>query len=341
VGHYDLSYRSLFSFPKMVEGLFREFVKEPWVEKLDFETLQRVNASYVSEELKSREGDLVWKLRRRDGRPVFVYLLIEHQSKVDRFMALRLMVYIALLYQDLLKQGELTPDGLLPLVIPLVLYNGEVAWWAPEDLADLIERLDDESEAYVPRLRYRVIDEGRYSPDDLEARDSVAAQVFWLEQSREKRKLVPGARRLLKLLGGPGDEALRRAVVAWVSQVLVPRRGDGEPIPETLSPEELEAMLEKRVEEWNRQLREEGRILGRQEGRKEGRLEGRQEGRQEGRLEGRREEGAAFLLRLLERKFGQLDSNTRNLVQGADPDRLLDWGERVLDARRLEDVFEN
>jgi predicted transposase/invertase (TIGR01784 family) len=214
VGQYDLSYRLLFSFPKVVEGLVREFVKEPWVEKLDFKTLQRVNASYVSEELKSREGDLVWKLRRRDGAPVFVYLLIEHQSRVDRFMAVRLMVYIALLYQDLLKQGELTPDGLLPLVIPLVLYNGEGVWWAPQELADLIEPVDDEAKAYVPRLRYRVIDENRYSPEELESRDSVAAQVFWLEQSREKHQLIPGARRLLGLLSSPGDEALRRAVVA-------------------------------------------------------------------------------------------------------------------------------
>ncbi|HBL27467.1 MAG TPA: hypothetical protein DD490_11585 [Acidobacteria bacterium] len=35
-----------------------------------------------------------------DGAPVYVYILIEHQSRVDRFMAVRLMAYIALLYQD-------------------------------------------------------------------------------------------------------------------------------------------------------------------------------------------------------------------------------------------------
>jgi predicted transposase YdaD len=104
-------------------------------------------------------------------------------------------------------------------------------------------------------------------------------------------------------------------------------------------------MLEKRVEEWNRQLREEGRILGHQEGRQEGHQEGRQEGRREGRKEGRqegRQEGeAALLLRQLERKFGQLDPRTRKRVQGADAERLLDWGERVLEAQRLEDVFES
>lgn len=88
-------------------------------------------------------------------------------------------------------------------------------------------------------------------------------------------------------------------------------------------------MLEKTVEEWNRELREEGRLLGRQEGIKEGIKEGEQKGE------------AALLLRQLERKFGRLDSKTRRRVRGADAERLLDWGERVLTAERLEDVFEN
>lgn len=325
MGQHDLSYRSLFSFPRMVKELVREFVEEPWVEKLDFSALQRVNASYVSADLKGREGDLLWRVGFLEGTPVYVYLLIEHQSRVDRFMAVRLMVYIGLLYQDLLKAGELTLDGRLPLVIPLVLYNGEVAWGAPEELAELIERVDGTSASYVPRLRYLVIDEGRYSLEDLEHRDSVAAQVFWLEQSRERKDLGPGARRLVELLSHPEDGPLRRAILVWFYYVLLPRHGEGEPIPEALGLEEFSVMLEKRVEEWNHEIREEGRLLGLKEGRQEGRQEGE----------------AALLLRLLERKFGRLDPQTRKRVQGADAERLLDWGERVLTAERLEDVFEH
>jgi len=170
LGQHDLSYRSLLSYPRLVEELVRGFVEEPWVAKLDFTTLKRVNVSYVSPKLKKREGDLLWKLRLRNGAPVFVYLLIEHQSRVDRFMAVRLMVYISLLYQDLVKEKELTPDGKLPLVIPLVLYNGEARWWAPQELAELIEHVDAAAEAYVPRLRYRVIDEGQYPLKDLAGR---------------------------------------------------------------------------------------------------------------------------------------------------------------------------
>ncbi|MFY9824235.1 MAG: Rpn family recombination-promoting nuclease/putative transposase [Thermoanaerobaculia bacterium] len=329
MGRQDLGYRSLFAHRRMVEELVRGFVQEAWVDKLDFKTLKRVNASFVSSDLKGREGDLLWKLRMRGGTPVYVYLFIEHQSRVDRFMAVRLMAYIALLYQALLKEGEVAPDGRLPLVIPLVLYNGEAQWWAPQELAELIEHPGEEVEAYVPRLRYQVIDEGCYSLKDLEARQSVAAQIFWLEQSRERKALDRGADRLVPLLSGPADGPLRRAVLVWIDRVLMPRRRRISSIPRALGLEDFRTMLEKRVEEWNRELREEGRLLGLKEGRQKGVREGRQEGE------------ARFLLRLLERKFGRIDPQTRRRVRGADAERLLLWGERVLTAERLEEVFAN
>lgn len=331
MGQDDLSYRSLFSFPRMVEELVREFVKEPWVRKLDFKTLKRVNASYVSPEMKGREGDLVWKLRLRDGSAVYVYLLIEHQSRVDRFMAVRLMVYMGLLYQDLLKNDELTPDGRLPLVIPLVLYNGGARWWAPLDLSELIACADKTAEAYVPRLRYRVIDESQYELDDLARRESVAAQLFWLERSLHRKALGRGARRLVPLLSAPADAPLRRAVLLWFDGVLLPRRRRRRRIPEALELEDFKVMLEERVKEWSRELREEGRLLGLKEGIKQGRQKGKQEGLQAGE--------AALLLRQLERKFGRLDPRTRKRVRSADAESLLDWGERVLTAEHLEDVF--
>ena len=191
------------------------------------------------------------------------------------------------------------------------------------------------AEACVPRLRYQVIDEGRYSLKDLASRKSVAAQLFWLEKSRSRQALGRGTGRLVPLLSRPEDGPLRHAVLVWIERVLMPRRRRRKPIPEALGLEEFRVMLEKRVEEWNRELREEGRLLGLKEGRKKGIQEGIQKGIQEGRQEGE----AALLLRQLEHKFGRVDPKTRKRVRSADTERLLDWGQRVLTAERLEDVF--
>ena len=74
----DHSYKLLFSHPRMVEDLLRGFVREAWVEKLDFGSLQKVNQSYVSDDLRHRADDMVWRLQWQDGGgPVYLYLLFE------------------------------------------------------------------------------------------------------------------------------------------------------------------------------------------------------------------------------------------------------------------------
>ena len=68
---------------------------------LDFSSLQRVNASYVHAAERQRTSDVVWRLRLQgSGDWVYLYLLLEFQSTVDRYMALRMSVYTGLLYQD-------------------------------------------------------------------------------------------------------------------------------------------------------------------------------------------------------------------------------------------------
>ncbi|GAA5236832.1 hypothetical protein GCM10025795_50970 [Verticiella sediminum] len=73
----------------------------------------------------------------------------------------------------------------------------------------------------------------------------------------------------------------------------------------------------------------------------QGRLEGRQEGRQEGRGEGHHEGLRQALSSLLERRFGPLPPAARERVQTASADTLQIWLLRVLDAARLDDVFED
>jgi hypothetical protein len=60
---YDSGYKLLFSHAQVVEDLLRGFVAEDWVAELDFATLEKVAASYVSDDLREREDDIVWRLR--------------------------------------------------------------------------------------------------------------------------------------------------------------------------------------------------------------------------------------------------------------------------------------
>jgi predicted transposase YdaD len=60
---HDASYKLLFSHARMVEDLLRGFVHEAWVHDVDFTTLERVSDSQISDDLRSRRDDLVWRVR--------------------------------------------------------------------------------------------------------------------------------------------------------------------------------------------------------------------------------------------------------------------------------------
>ena len=135
---HDPSYKLLFSHPAMVEDLLRGFVHEEWLNQVDFGTLEIEKGDFVSDTLEKRSDDVVWRVKFRDDW-LYVYLAIEFQSSVDRWMALRMMVYVGLLYQHLVRSKKLTKRGQLPPVLPLVLYNGEARWTAPLEISELIE----------------------------------------------------------------------------------------------------------------------------------------------------------------------------------------------------------
>jgi len=318
VADHDNGYKRLFSHPEMVADLLRGFVREEWVRRLDFSTLERVSGSYVTPKLGSRESDVVWRVLWEGDRWLYVYLLMEFQSTVDPHMALRVMVYVGLLYQGLLQQGQIAPGGKLPPVLPLVLYNGHTPWGAAREVADLVEEVPGGLEQYRPSLRYCLLDEGRIADSELELLRNLAAALFRLEKSRGPGDIDRVVAALNDWLREPGLEELRRSFAAWVMKVLLPARVPGVVIPQVEDLQEVRSMLAESVMDWTRQWKQEGLEEGRKEGREEGHKEGREEGHKEGREEGRkevREELRKTLLRNLEARFGPLPDEAWRRVE--------------------------
>ena len=119
----DPNYKRLFSFPRMVEDLLRAFLPAEALAELDFSSLDKLPAEYVSDELLQRHGDCVWRIHRR-GRWLYLLVLLEFQSTDEPRMALRILTYTSLLYQELVRNGALDARERLPAVLPVVLYNG-------------------------------------------------------------------------------------------------------------------------------------------------------------------------------------------------------------------------
>ena len=224
---HDHSYKLLFSHPEMIEDLLRGYVKEDWVKRVDFGTLEKVSGSYVSDDLREREDDTIWRVRFADEW-LYVYVLLEFQSAVDRFMALRVMTYLGLLYQDLVRTNGLSATGKLPPVLPVVLYNGESRWNAATDVGELVESIPGGLAKYRPSLKYLLLDEGLLHGEDHGVSRNLVSALFKLEKSRSKDDILVVVESLIDWLGEPEQSNLRRAFTVWFRRVLQPKEEEEE-----------------------------------------------------------------------------------------------------------------
>jgi predicted transposase/invertase (TIGR01784 family) len=320
MAQHDHAYKRFFSHPEMVTDLVRGFVREDWVQGLDFSTLERVSGSFVARDRRRRENDVLWRLRLGGDRWLYVYLLIEFQSTVDPFMALRLMVYIGLLYQDLIKHHQLTESGKLPPVLPLVLYNGYALWGAAREVAELIAALPGALEQYRPRLRYCLLDEMRMADSELESLRNLAAALFRLEKSQGPEDIDRVVVALNEWLQDPQQAELRRTFAEWIVEDLIPRRVPGAVLPKVKDLQEVRSMIAEL--DWTTRWKQEGR----------------QEGREEGREEELDKARSAFLQEL-ESRFGSLPEEVRQRVEAiGSTEEIVKLSVRVGAASSLSDL---
>jgi hypothetical protein len=76
-------------------------------------------------------------------------------------MPVRIMSYVSLLYLYLLgnKNLEYWKEKKLPVVLPIVLYNGKDIWNVPKNIQDMFKETHEELQKFVPKISYYFIDE--------------------------------------------------------------------------------------------------------------------------------------------------------------------------------------
>ena len=301
---HDAACKLLFSFPAMVRDLLAGFFPHEWVEELDLSTLERWPDSTVSDDLRQRHQDRVWRVRSRD-RWLYVLVMLEFQSTVDRTMAVRILAYTALLYQDLLR----TSTDPLPPVLPVVLHHGRERWTAPEDVAGLAAPPGAFLAPYQPVQRYFLLDVGGYTGSLPEGHNLVAGLIR-LEHSRSPADVGAVLAALARWLSGPEHEGLRRAFGEWIRQVHAPARRSGIEWPALEDLSEDRPMLYETVKEWTVQWRAEGQ--------------------------------AEVVRRQAARKFGAMtaDRLAAELERVHDPEQVVEVGEWLIECESGEDLLD-
>ncbi len=208
---HDLGYKELFSYPKLVQELLENFVPLPFVKDIDFSTLERLDKSYVTRATERRESDVIYKVNFK-GKEAYIYLLLEFQSSNDYWMGLRILRYICEFYSDLTKNFKASQQK-LPVIFPIMLYNGDGRWTAPTDLSDLIESYGLDKR-FVPQFSYFKIAENEFSEETLLEMKNAIAAIFYAERS-EKTKLKEHFTTVIELLRDETPDIIN-AIEHWL-----------------------------------------------------------------------------------------------------------------------------
>ena len=300
----------------LLSHLFALFFPDVWAE-IDWDR----GVEFLDKELDyavrlggkgKRAVDKLVKVWLKSGYETWMLLHLEFQNQVDATFPRRMFIYSALMLVR--HEAQIASFGIL---------GDPNANWRPDSF---------ESGRFgsTTGIRFRTVKllDFRERREELERSDNPFAMVVLAHLDAMATRRNARKRRELKehltvqVMERPLGQDVKVDVWRFLQLVM--------PLPE-----DLERDYEQAVREYERRTTVPVMTQWEKRVHKEGRQEGRQEGQQEGRQEGQ----AAMLLRMMERLFGPLSEEVRERVARADTDSLLLWSDRVLTAKRLDDVL--
>ena len=334
--HEDDICRTAFADAGMTRHLLK-LLPDVAAAELDPGRLRRMPTEHVAPGGQRRRADMAWAVgtlgRERKAVPQSEALLaLEFQSSPDRAMALRMEVYVALLRQEAAAEGGLRAGGLLPRVLPVVVYTGGRRW-RPETLGELTAPTPAGWGGWQARFEFLLLDAGTLTAED--GSENPVAALLRLLASRRTESLPRLAKTLFGQLrpagaGGPAQQeqrAFANRLARALMRLLIGRFAGAEAddrhrhMQQALRYMEEPTMLAEAITEW----------------RQNAIAEGRTEGVREGASEGRR----SLLRRQATRRYGlQAGDEFGRLLAGEEnADRLALAGDLVIDCSSAEELL--
>lgn len=309
---HDRLFRRVFSDPEHAAGELRLLLPAAVSARVDWTTLRPEKTDFVREVLSEVRSDVLFSADV-DGRELFIYLLMEHQSTADPLMPLRLLGYLVQIHEHYVREHPGTRQ--VPAVVPMVVHHSERGWTAPtrfEDVLDLDSELAAALSNHIPRFEMLLDDVSSARDEDLRARSMTELgrlALFCLARARSTADFIAELQHwteaLVNAAAAPNGVAALASLISYIVEVI------GAP------PERLRTFLSglgPRVEEASMTIA--------QTLRKEGEAKGR----------------AETLLKLLELKFKSVPDDTAERIRHASIEELDRWTTRVLDAKTLDEV---
>ena len=134
---HDSGYKYLFFTPNWCKSCWKPSPRRACPSCSTTPRLRLESGNYVTPAMKPRADDLVWSVETGKGGG-FISFAAGVSIHPDDTMPMRMLQYVAALYDHLLRSKAVDIADGLPPVLPIVLYNGDARWRQSSELYSLI-----------------------------------------------------------------------------------------------------------------------------------------------------------------------------------------------------------
>jgi predicted transposase YdaD len=228
---YDTLFRAAFAEPQAAKDLTLFLLPQSRERGFAAAQVTVEPESLVDEQARTHRTDLLLQFSRprRGGATraasAYVYVLYEHKSYSYRWVTVQLLRYMATIWQRLTGETDKHGDGLLPEILPVVIYHGGEPWAAPLQFAELVE--GGREAAHVPHYEPVFVDLTGIEDHRITGPLRLMLGLIALKYARKKMTQADGDLLTELLHRGSADPATRH-LVQVVEQVYVTVKPESE-----------------------------------------------------------------------------------------------------------------
>ncbi len=314
----DSIFKELFEDRTVFYDFLKAFLPKEITKQIKETDLKREQTELIGKDFSIKSSDILYKIEKGNtpkgvqgnGQDIHIYLLLEHQSKVDQLMAFRMLAYKVRIWERYVNshKKESEQKGFkLPVIIGMVFYDGKAKWTSPTDVKDKITKIKN-MEEYLIKAEYELISLSNIKEETIINMKKALGVILLTDKPNVR---IKNAEELIKMINEdiisklPKEEQEKFEKHRNAFLELLRKRTDYKEIEERY--EELKEMevpkMFNTLEEIAKKDREKAKL----------------EGKVEGKLEERRE----VAIKLLSKRFGrQLTTEMKEKIKEAEEAKI-------------------
>ena len=198
--------------------------------KIMAEKLELYNKEYITTKFEKMESDIVYKIAEKN-----TYMIIEHQSIVDRSMPYRIFQYTAELLRKVIEKDKVKNINYLqPRIIAIVLYTGNRKWNI-QNIDDLQAPLEGYKKIKPP---YILVDINKFSKRELLEDDLMITKAMLIEKEKSVEEILNSLEQIRKKILANPNKRQMQLFMTIVRYILL-----------SIDDEETKTLLQAEIEE--------------------------------------------------------------------------------------------